>query len=527
MYSCFTVHIGRERGRGDVLAMQYQLDMEQCHEESSSPIAIQCKSRTNKLPSSAPATSSSSVPTPASSSSALATAPSFATDEGTSDDELEAEEIEKLLYDSQDADESGDAMRQAPKPLSPTLSSPPTISSSSKICPAPLSSSSSPFSPLTSKTKKRKANAKEPDMSRRTKRYEEMNPSDFWRLSSGRHVETVLFQASLTGQATFKMRSYTIDFHCKRTRALFTDEEWDEMSQLNNFELPRLPQSTIEYITQARKALVNGQHVTSVPMPTEDQFATHLYKAKPSPFGNKCLSETYWNRQGWPILKELLSDVDGITMVDGEKHGLESAKRKNKDRKIDLETPPTRKLTGKKLDLLARDTTDSRDWMVVESMGGWDEKSTKFLLEADVVLFKELHLIATHRTKEAKSSYFKDNARFISLYSGERGFKAYELRACVRSKYIMLLYSYPSFVLPSKEEGWKVQIRGLVHLLQIRMCLIKTIMLYNKATEDSEEEEYGWMYDLNHEEVDDTTLASSPIMEYTEHDEADIMTINI
>ncbi|KAF9172437.1 hypothetical protein BGX20_005652 [Mortierella sp. AD010] len=348
-----------------------------------------------------PATSPSLVPTPTTSSAA---------DEETSDDKLEAGKIDKLPYDS---DEGSSVMQQTPKSLSPTLPS-------SKICSAPLSSSSASSPEIfpvpasssstlpTTKTKKRKTNTEAPDMSTWTKRYEDMNPSDFWRLSSGRHVETVLFQASITGQATFKMRSYTIDFDCQKTRALFTDEEWDEMSQLNDFELPRLPKSTIEYVIQARKALINGKHVASVPVPLEDR--THLYRAKPSPFENNGLSETYWRRQAYPILEDLLSDIDGITMVDGEEQDFGSTTRKDKHRKMDLETLRVRKELGRKPDLIARDTTNSRDWLVVESVPDWDE--------SDVLLFKELHMIATHRTEEASSSQFRDSARFFSLCSG-------------------------------------------------------------------------------------------------------------
>ncbi|KAI8349867.1 hypothetical protein B0O80DRAFT_142460 [Mortierella sp. GBAus27b] len=77
---------------------------------------------------------------------------------------------------------------------------------------------------------------------------------------------------------------------------------------------------------------------------------TLLYNTKPSPFGNRDLSESFWCREAWPILKGLLADVDDITMIDGEKSGLESGKRRNTGRKVDMESQTPRKQIGRKLD---------------------------------------------------------------------------------------------------------------------------------------------------------------------------------
>ncbi|KAG0013439.1 hypothetical protein BGZ82_002142 [Podila clonocystis] len=270
---------------------------------------------------------------------------------------------------------------------------------------------------------------KEIDLRSRIERFEIMDQHQFWRLRSGRTVEEILYNASLKIEANFKMRSYTIDYDCERTKALFTKDEWKEMNVLNDFQLPKLPESTEMYLRDVRKAIVLEQHVASVPVPKEDRFScelvlrsflswTQLYVSKPCPFGNKDLSESFWCREAWPIMKGLLSDVDGITMIDGEKAGLESGKRKNTGRKVDPEIPTARKKIGRKLDLVARDTTNKRDWLIVESLKEWDEVSTKYLRELDVSLFKDLHLIASHRLQELSSAQFRSEARFLSVYSG-------------------------------------------------------------------------------------------------------------
>lgn len=72
------------------------------------------------------------------------------------------------------------------------------------------------------------------------------------------------------------MRSYTIDFGCERTKSVFTDEEWMEMEKLNDFQLPKLPEATEQYLRNIRKALMRGQHVASVRIPEDDRYSCEL-----------------------------------------------------------------------------------------------------------------------------------------------------------------------------------------------------------------------------------------------------------
>ncbi|KAF9197043.1 hypothetical protein BGZ49_002637, partial [Haplosporangium sp. Z 27] len=78
-------------------------------------------------------------------------------------------------------------------------------------------------------------------------RFSEMDKDKFWSLTSGRTVGTVLFKESLTGRANSTMRSFTIDFNCSLTKALFTDDEWNETKGFEKFEL-LLPDSKLQYI---------------------------------------------------------------------------------------------------------------------------------------------------------------------------------------------------------------------------------------------------------------------------------------
>ncbi|ORZ27669.1 hypothetical protein BCR41DRAFT_392126 [Lobosporangium transversale] len=349
-----------------------------------------------------------------------------------------------------------------------------------------------------------------PDLSSRKARFAAMDRSQFWKLRSGRAVEEVLYHASMKQEANFKMRSYTIDFGCERTRVLFTVDEWEEMKKVGDFQLPRLSETIERYLYDVRLALLRGEHVASTAYVNRVSygFRTQLYVTKPCPFDNKDLSESFWTREAWPIMKGLLSDVDGVTMIDGEKAGLESGKRKNMGRKVDMETSPPRKQSGRKLDLVARDTTNKRDWFVVESHKEWDEVSTKFLHELDVTLFKDLHLISSHRFQEQPSSHFRSQARFFAIYSGGRGFKTMEMRASPFSAYIMLVHLYSSYQLPPTATVWKLQSQGLAHLLQVRSCVKRTVEMYE--TEESEKGDDEWLYSSLEKHIYDETLGSSP-----------------
>ncbi|KAK3804778.1 MAG: hypothetical protein J3Q66DRAFT_361778 [Benniella sp.] len=66
-------------------------------------------------------------------------------------------------------------------------------------------------------------------------RYEDFDETKFMKLKSGRVVEKVLMDENLSDDATFKTRSFVIDFNCHYTKSLFTQQEWQELSAFNNF----------------------------------------------------------------------------------------------------------------------------------------------------------------------------------------------------------------------------------------------------------------------------------------------------
>ncbi|KAI1313011.1 hypothetical protein EDD11_002789 [Mortierella claussenii] len=372
----------------------------------------------------------------------------------------------------------------------------------------------------------------DPAMKSRVKRFGQMDPTKLWKLSSGRTVEQVLFEKSVKGGASYKIRSYTIDYTCDITRKLFTDEEWTEVLIYNEWGLPDVEETTFNYLESVCAALQKGEHPTVVSFPAHDWTTCNLvlrtalawmdlYCMKPCPLNNPgAHSEAFWARHGWPALKDLLNGVDGITMLDGEKFGLESTQHRNKSRRLDVEVKiitekkATRKAAGSKLDLIARDTLNHRDWCVGEAKKDWDELSTEHLKHTAVDLFKKLHLISIYRCKE-RGADFRKQARFFSFFSGGNGFKAFQLRSSPKSAYISLFHEYPPHVLPTEAGDWVDQFLGLWFLLRVKIAATETIQLFNQRSQRNLRDLVNHVATIGHDKkesmVDECTLASSPL----------------
>ncbi|KAG0004862.1 hypothetical protein BGZ80_005546 [Entomortierella chlamydospora] len=177
----------------------------------------------------------------------------------------------------------------------------------------------------------------DPAMKSRIKRFKQMDQTKFWKLSSGRTVEQILFEKSINGGASYKIRSYTIDYTCVITQKLFTNQEWTEIQTYNEWELPDLEETTFNYLESVCNTLQKGGHPTVVPFPADDWNTCNLVLRTALACNPSAHSEAFWARHGWPALKDLLNGVDGITMLDGEKYSLESTQHKNKNRRLDVE----------------------------------------------------------------------------------------------------------------------------------------------------------------------------------------------
>lgn len=132
-------------------------------------------------------------------------------------------------------------------------------------------------------------------MASRARRYQLLDKNLFWWLRSGRAVETVLHNASLRSGATTRYNrqqslsalfgglrhipsqlthclsnsicSFVIDVSCRTTKALFEDDEWNEILAKTPFDLPQLPRPTLLFLNKLRRSILKGKHPNYVMLP--------------------------------------------------------------------------------------------------------------------------------------------------------------------------------------------------------------------------------------------------------------------
>lgn len=97
---------------------------------------------------------------------------------------------------------------------------------------------------------------------------------------------------------------------------------------------------------------------------------------------------------------EQLDDIDEAFMIDGEKSGLDSTRRRNSSRALNNDGYVERRRIGKKMDLVARDVTRQLDWMIMERQTSFDPQSSEFLHEYGIGLLRETCMIEKNRIQE-------------------------------------------------------------------------------------------------------------------------------
>ncbi|KAG0188176.1 hypothetical protein DFQ28_005297 [Apophysomyces sp. BC1034] len=198
----------------------------------------------------------------------------------------------------------------------------------------------------------------------------------------------------------------------------------------------------------------------------------YLFTKNPTPFAMDNLSEAFEPGRHDLLIKELFDGEPYILMLDGETAWIKPTKRRHKSRKADAAETPSRRCVR-----LSRNFVNKKDRFTVESMRTWDEQATKFLKEADVDLFRELHTIMMHRIQEVDSEEFNRNAHFFSIYTEDKGLRTIEL----------------------KPGG-----------LRTYACVIETMNMYYAKINEVDEE--NWMFKNNNRTaVDDGTIASSTL----------------
>ncbi|KAG0054547.1 hypothetical protein BGZ90_005957, partial [Linnemannia elongata] len=358
----------------------------------------------------------------------------------------------------------------------------------------------------------------------REERYARMDRKRFWHLQTGDSVEEILMKFNLTDKATVNTLSFVIDVGCMTTKRLFSNDQWTEILSCRSFELPTVPYETEKYILRLARRLQLHHSMTGLKAPDEDGFSceivldtfrswARLYSRNTSPFNINQLGEAFWGRRSWPLIMELLDDVDDVFMIDGEKSGLDSTRRRNSGRALNNDGTVKRKRIGKKMDLVARDITSRFDWMIMERQTSFDPQSSKFLQEHGIGLLRETSTIAKNRVQEKDNSDFNARARFFALYGGDRGYQSFEVRPGL-SNYVLLMKNHGRFSLPPT----MVDIRPIISMKETIKAYREPFHLPNDLdlwSDDDDDEELGrnwsWMYQGDPFIDTGIHIASSPL----------------
>ncbi|KAF9980005.1 hypothetical protein BGZ65_005684, partial [Modicella reniformis] len=95
--------------------------------------------------------------------------------------------------------------------------------------------------------------------------------------------------------------------------------------------------------------------------------------------------------------------------------------------------------------------------------------SIKFLKETTWDLFRESRTILMQRVQDTHNRVFRGAARFlvsIPIYTGDRGFKTFEMKPAPGDSYVALYKDHPTYKLPSVLGNMRQHVQGIFHFLQ-------------------------------------------------------------
>ncbi|KAF9158043.1 hypothetical protein BGX20_003582 [Mortierella sp. AD010] len=228
---------------------------------------------------------------------------------------------------------------------------------------------------------------------------------DKWVLQSGVCVENVLYLAGIKKDC--ETYSFMIDIDDESVKKLFSVNDWKEITA----DLP----SQTPYSEEADHYMDSFHDVKNVgdlekalkerPDDPESLIVYHclgqwpgLYMAvNPSPFSIVSTPGEAWRiNNAWGVTMRLTNGLPHAFILPGEKSGLDSAERKNKNI-----TPEDRRRIGDKADLIWRTVSSpEHDWAVAEAVPNWDPIGKKYRYEGTFKLPRQLHDILTARSDE-------------------------------------------------------------------------------------------------------------------------------
>ncbi|KAK3804502.1 MAG: hypothetical protein J3Q66DRAFT_362314 [Benniella sp.] len=111
------------------------------------------------------------------------------------------------------------------------------------------------------------------------------------------------------------------------------------------------------------------------------------------------------------------------------------------------------------------------------------------------VIGDEIETAGTARVMycERKNVGFRKVARFFSIYSGDKGFFSFEMRPA-HTGYVSFYHRYDPYTSAP-------HVQSVVHILQIRSAMMKTISAYQQPPPENDQEcnkDLSWVYESSH-----------------------------
>ncbi|KAG0224586.1 hypothetical protein BGX31_007932 [Mortierella sp. GBA43] len=170
-------------------------------------------------------------------------------------------------------------------------------------------------------------------------------------LPSGAYAEDIMFVKGMDLDSHHLIHSYIVDTDDPLTKSLFTKEDW---AHLLGVAEPKVAlEDSVRTFADSFKRSSLRDIMDQINNPNERLGASYdherdfnlkwirdstskwvnLYTMKPDPFVTKELTEHFWRTRAWGVIDDLFGDVHNIVMISGDAAGIDSATRKNSQKR--------------------------------------------------------------------------------------------------------------------------------------------------------------------------------------------------
>ncbi|CAG8553436.1 25905_t:CDS:2 [Dentiscutata erythropus] len=248
--------------------------------------------------------------------------------------------------------------------------------------------------------------------------YLAMNPEKMWRLKTGRKVEDIIYQHAKTLHKESSLHSFIVNDVDKDTKAIFSDEEWEEIFSTNVQKKPKVETSLLELIKKysldnvkdLRKSLlqpfIQNEEEFNRELHYDLDYINYAYRgmlflweAENNFTSDQSKLEGWFQSNVWSRIIDPAFHNTAFELLRGESMSFASSDRKNDGR-----TAFDRKKIGRKGDGIFRITADRMELGAVESGRDWEGLNGTKYLKDSLKLNKMLKDMITNLISECSSN---------------------------------------------------------------------------------------------------------------------------